>query len=179
MKKYASLIKWIGGIVATIITGVIVWWLTEGQKKVEENKNTSKDKDVIVNAMPDTKQNEFLLGLDIIPQKTDIGYGEEILIKVSVYDRNNKNEPIGNAHVEMIANDGIFPQVSTYPQTKYHGITNRDGSLSIKYEAPTQLTGGTIKTTVAINRIGIKANISLTVNNKTYKANQTIEIQVH
>ena len=101
MENSSSFLKWIGGILAAVIAGLVLWYFTDRNKHSDTIINNPKGTNIIVPNNPEAQKPELLLGIDINPQSADIGFGQQTTIQISVYDRNDQNKAIGNAKVSI------------------------------------------------------------------------------
>ena len=149
----SSFQKWLGGIMATVITGLLLWWLTGPLSPfVHKNTTTEQTKENTTSSEPKegntpSKKPEENKGNDPVPQEKiiveaspnpyTITAGDQSQINVLAYTSNRK--PVENASVEVRAGGGFFSISNNYVEI---GTTNSSGVFKTYWKAPDPVAAG-------------------------------------
>lgn len=142
--------KWVGGILATIITGLVLWWLTgpmspfvhknisdgnnnggtSAQNGGTSTQNQSKNEKGNNQPNPVPVPEEKIL-VEASPDPYTIMAGEQASINVLAYT--GDKTPLANAHVEIGAGGGFFSISGNHVEL---GTTNNNGIFKTYWKAP-------------------------------------------
>jgi len=146
--------KWVGGILGTIITGLVLWWLT-GPMTPFVHKNTNNGNNDVGTSAQDgatgtqnqskkEKGNnqtnpvpEEKILVEASPDPYTVIAGEQASINVLAYT-GDKN-PLENAHVEIGAGGGFFSLSGNHVEL---GTTNNKGIFKTYWKAPDPAASG-------------------------------------
>jgi hypothetical protein len=125
--------KWLAGIAGTILTGVVVYWLTVGLRHDGNAVTPTRVMDVRVNA----------------PRVVRLGGSADVQVEVL----SGPNSPIADAQVRIDVGGGFFRRSNGLVS---EGLTNPHGFYADAWTSPPGSAGITYLITVRVSKAGFE-----------------------